>query len=154
MALVPQVQAYGVWGRGAEDAAQFLLGTGPGRRLLHQADRTAQARVRRTLTDRLRDHEAADGTVRLRSTSWAGHGGAPGQSVGRALTLALSVRRAADTDRVAAAALLPAGLGAAVRRLPPRPGRLWDLYAGVSPISAGRADVRGTGAAARGPYLR
>ncbi|MFF0780250.1 class I SAM-dependent methyltransferase [Streptomyces sp. NPDC003720] len=67
---IKQVEAYGVWGRGAEGAAQFLLGTGPGRHLLDQADQTAQARVRRTLTDHLRDHEAADGTVRLRSTSW------------------------------------------------------------------------------------
>ncbi|WP_324786973.1 class I SAM-dependent methyltransferase [Streptomyces sp. H51] len=67
---IKQVEAYGVWGRGAEDAARFLLGTGPGRHLLDQADQPAQARVLRTLTDHLRDHEAADGTVRLRSTSW------------------------------------------------------------------------------------
>lgn len=65
-----QAQAYGVWGRGAEDAAEFLLGTGPGRHLMEQADTTVRARARRTLTDHLRAHEAADGTVRLRSTSW------------------------------------------------------------------------------------
>ncbi|GHD91010.1 class I SAM-dependent methyltransferase [Streptomyces naganishii] len=67
---ISRVQAYGVWGHGAEDAAEFLLGTGPGRHLLEQADRTAQARARRTLTDHLHRHEAADGTVRLRSTAW------------------------------------------------------------------------------------
>ncbi|MFJ9034823.1 class I SAM-dependent methyltransferase [Streptomyces sp. NPDC102274] len=65
-----QAQAYGAWGRGAEDAAEFLLGTGPGRHLMEQADTTARARALRTLTDHLRPHEAADGTVRLRSTSW------------------------------------------------------------------------------------
>ncbi|GAA2984084.1 MULTISPECIES: methyltransferase domain-containing protein [Streptomyces] len=65
-----QVRAYGTWGQGAEDAAEFLLGTGPGRHLTEQADATVRARARRTLTDHLRDHEAADGTVRLLSTSW------------------------------------------------------------------------------------
>ncbi|OLZ65587.1 SAM-dependent methyltransferase [Streptomyces sp. IMTB 2501] len=67
---VNQAQAYGAWGHGAEDAAEFLLATGPGRHLMEQADATAQARARRTLTDHLHDHEAADGTVRLRSTAW------------------------------------------------------------------------------------
>lgn len=67
---VDRVQAHGRWGSGAADAADFLLGTGPGRHLMAQADTTAQARARRTLADQLRDHEAADGTVRLRSTSW------------------------------------------------------------------------------------
>ncbi|MFE1751674.1 class I SAM-dependent methyltransferase [Streptomyces anandii] len=67
---IDQVQAYGAWGHGAEDAAEFLLGTGPGRHLLEQADEFAQDRARRTLTDHLRDHETADGTVRLRSMSW------------------------------------------------------------------------------------
>ncbi|TGB12317.1 class I SAM-dependent methyltransferase [Streptomyces sp. MZ04] len=67
---INQAQAYGAWGHGAEDAAEFLLGTGPGRHLMEQADTTARARARRTLTDHLRDHEATDGTVRLRSTSW------------------------------------------------------------------------------------
>ncbi|MEV0186401.1 methyltransferase domain-containing protein [Streptomyces sp. NPDC050625] len=67
---INQTQAYGAWGHGAEDAAKFLLGTGPGRHLTEQADATAQALARRTLTDHLRDHEATDGTVRLRSTSW------------------------------------------------------------------------------------
>lgn len=67
---ITQAQVYGAWGRGAEDAAEFLLGTGPGRHLMEQADATARARARRTLTEHLRDHEAANGTVRLRSTSW------------------------------------------------------------------------------------
>jgi SAM-dependent methyltransferase len=67
---INQAQAYGAWGHGAEDAAEFLLRTGPGRHLLDQADATARARARRTLMDHLRDHVAADGTVRLRSTSW------------------------------------------------------------------------------------
>lgn len=67
---IDQAQAYGAWGCGAGDAAEFLLGTGPGRHLMEQADPTARAHARRTLTDHLRDHEAADGTVRLRSTSW------------------------------------------------------------------------------------
>ncbi|MEV7796442.1 class I SAM-dependent methyltransferase [Streptomyces sp. NPDC087512] len=67
---VDRAEAWGTWGQGAEDAARFLLGTGPGRHLLEQADANARDRARRTLTDHLRDHLAADGTVRLRSTSW------------------------------------------------------------------------------------
>ncbi len=65
-----RVEAYGAWGRGADDAAGFLLDTGPGRHALSQVDTTAAIHARRALTDRLRGHEAADGTVRLRSTSW------------------------------------------------------------------------------------
>lgn len=67
---INQAQAYGVWGNGAEDAAAFLLGTGPGRHLMEQADAATRSRARRTLTDHLRAHEVADGTVRLLSTSW------------------------------------------------------------------------------------
>ncbi|MFJ5997897.1 class I SAM-dependent methyltransferase [Streptomyces sp. NPDC092370] len=67
---VHEAQSDGVWGHGAEDAAEFLLRTGPGRHLLEQVDASARARARRTLTDHLRDHVAADGTVRLRSTTW------------------------------------------------------------------------------------
>ncbi|MEU6090153.1 methyltransferase domain-containing protein [Streptomyces sp. NPDC047085] len=67
---VRQVQADCVWGHGAEDAAEFLLGTGPGRHLMDQVDVPAQTRARRALTDRLRAHAAADGLVRLPSTSW------------------------------------------------------------------------------------
>ncbi|MFF4489904.1 hypothetical protein ACFY0F_25955 [Streptomyces sp. NPDC001544] len=65
-----QAQVYGAWGHGAEDAAAFLLGTGPGRHLMEQVDATARDRARRALTDHLREHEAEDGTVRLLSTSW------------------------------------------------------------------------------------
>ncbi|WP_369217295.1 class I SAM-dependent methyltransferase [Streptomyces flavofungini] len=65
-----QAQSYGTWGQGAEDAAAFLLGTGPGRHLMENADEAARAEACRTLTGHLRAHEAADGTVRLLSTSW------------------------------------------------------------------------------------
>ncbi|MFE9903929.1 class I SAM-dependent methyltransferase [Streptomyces achromogenes] len=67
---VDRVHAHGVWGHGAEDAAEFLLGTGPGRYLLARADAGTRAHARRVLTDHLRGHLAADGTVRLLSTSW------------------------------------------------------------------------------------
>lgn len=67
---INKAQAYGVWGHGAEDAAEFLLGTGPGLHLMEQADAATCSRARRTLTEHLRAHEAADGTVRLLSTSW------------------------------------------------------------------------------------
>ncbi|MFJ8949446.1 class I SAM-dependent methyltransferase [Streptomyces sp. NPDC102381] len=67
---VNQAQAHGTWGTGAEDAAEFLLGTGPGRHLMEQTGADAQARARGTLTDHLRGFESADGTVRLLSTSW------------------------------------------------------------------------------------
>ncbi|MFJ9831123.1 class I SAM-dependent methyltransferase [Streptomyces sp. NPDC101169] len=65
-----RVQAYGTWGSGAEDAAGFLLGTGPGRHLMQQTDAKGRADASGALTGHLRDHEAADGTVRLLSTSW------------------------------------------------------------------------------------
>ncbi|MEW2625222.1 methyltransferase domain-containing protein [Streptomyces sp. NPDC048106] len=67
---VSRVQAYGTWGHGAEDAADFLLGTGPGGHLMRQADAPARDRARRTLTDHLRPHETKNGTVRLPTTSW------------------------------------------------------------------------------------
>ncbi|MFE0803880.1 class I SAM-dependent methyltransferase [Streptomyces sp. NPDC058812] len=67
---VDPVEAYGAWGRGADDAAEFLLNTGPGRHFLSQVGTPAQVRARRALTDHLRGYEATDGTVRLRSTSW------------------------------------------------------------------------------------
>ncbi|MGY5080904.1 class I SAM-dependent methyltransferase [Streptomyces nigrescens] len=67
---VNQAQMYGVWGHGADDAADFLLTTGPGRHLMEQVDTATRTRARRTLEDHLRTHEAADSTVRLRSTSW------------------------------------------------------------------------------------
>ncbi|MFJ9174248.1 class I SAM-dependent methyltransferase [Streptomyces sp. NPDC102360] len=65
-----QAQAYGTWGSSAEDAAEFLLGTGPGRHLMEHAGAEAGARASGTLTDHLRGFEAAGGAVRLRSTCW------------------------------------------------------------------------------------
>ncbi|MFE5208139.1 class I SAM-dependent methyltransferase [Streptomyces sp. NPDC056600] len=67
---VERTQAYGRWGHGAEDAARFMLGSGPGRHLLAQTDRAGRARAHEVLTGHLRDHGAEDGTVRLLSTSW------------------------------------------------------------------------------------
>ncbi len=67
---IDQRQSYGTWGQGAEDAAAFLLGTGPGRHLMEQADAATRSRARQILTDQLRAQEVADGTVRLLSTSW------------------------------------------------------------------------------------
>lgn len=67
---VTESQAYGTWGSGAADAAEFLLGTGPGSHLMRQVDETTRVRARRALEDRLRAHETPDGMVRLLSTSW------------------------------------------------------------------------------------
>ncbi|MFF8897155.1 class I SAM-dependent methyltransferase [Streptomyces lydicus] len=67
---VKQAQKYGTWGSGAADAAEFLLATGPGRHLMGQVGTTTRTRARQALEDHLRAHETADGTVRLRSTSW------------------------------------------------------------------------------------
>ncbi|MCT2592919.1 methyltransferase domain-containing protein [Streptomyces sp. N2-109] len=64
-----RTQAYGVWGRDADDAAAFLLDSGPGRHLISQAGPDDRQRARRALTDALRGHER-DGAVRLRSTCW------------------------------------------------------------------------------------
>ncbi|MEU9061678.1 class I SAM-dependent methyltransferase [Streptomyces sp. NPDC048430] len=64
-----QVEAYGDWGRTAEDAAAFLLDTGPGRHLTGQVTQEAQDLAREALTDHLRGHEE-HGAVRLRSTAW------------------------------------------------------------------------------------
>lgn len=67
-----RVEAYGTWGRDADDAAAFLLGTGPGRYLTSQLSPETLDRAVRTLTDHLRAHEDPDhgGAVRLRSTAW------------------------------------------------------------------------------------
>ncbi|WP_282693866.1 class I SAM-dependent methyltransferase [Streptomyces sp. CC208A] len=67
---IEESRAYGTWGRDAADAADFLLGTGPGRHLMRQADEPAGTRARAALTDHLRAHQAPDGTVRLLSTAW------------------------------------------------------------------------------------
>ncbi|MFD9563055.1 class I SAM-dependent methyltransferase [Streptomyces sp. NPDC059994] len=67
---VTEAQVYGTWGSGAGDAADFLLGTGPGSHLMTQVDAATRDRARRTLEEWLRPHETPGGTVRLRSTSW------------------------------------------------------------------------------------
>ncbi|MFB7550182.1 class I SAM-dependent methyltransferase [Streptomyces sp. NPDC056154] len=64
-----RVEAYGTWGRDGEDAADFLLDSGPGRHLTSQVDEDARIRARRKLTGILRTHER-DGAVRMRSTAW------------------------------------------------------------------------------------
>ncbi|MFI6685012.1 class I SAM-dependent methyltransferase [Streptomyces sp. NPDC050485] len=64
-----QVEAYGIWGRTAEDAAAFLMDSGPGRHLTAQVPVETAARAREALTERLRAHER-HGSVRLRSTAW------------------------------------------------------------------------------------
>ncbi|MFI9004876.1 class I SAM-dependent methyltransferase [Streptomyces sp. NPDC053541] len=67
---VDRADAYGTWGADAADAAAFLLLTGPGRHLMDQAAPADRDRARQALTEHLRPHETADGTVRLRSASW------------------------------------------------------------------------------------
>ncbi|MDI3385050.1 methyltransferase domain-containing protein [Streptomyces sp. B-S-A8] len=64
------VEAYGTWGRDAQDAADFMLGTGPGRAMTAQVSAEAAARARTALTEHLRDHEKEGEGVRLLSTSW------------------------------------------------------------------------------------
>lgn len=66
---VERVEAYGRWGQDAEDATDFLLGSGPGRHLLHQVDEATGERARSELADILRRYEK-DGAVRLRSVAW------------------------------------------------------------------------------------
>lgn len=66
---IEHVEAQGRWGRDAEDATGFLMGSGPGRHLLAQVDEATGARARRELADILRPYEK-DGAVRLRSTAW------------------------------------------------------------------------------------
>ncbi|MFE9551925.1 class I SAM-dependent methyltransferase [Streptomyces sp. NPDC006692] len=63
------VEAYGIWGHTAQDAADFLLNSGPGRHITAQVSEKSAARAREALTERLRAHER-DGSVRLRSTAW------------------------------------------------------------------------------------
>ncbi|MGW1770005.1 class I SAM-dependent methyltransferase [Streptomyces sp. NPDC002073] len=66
---VRPVRAYGDWGRTAEDAAAFLLDSGPGRHLLADAGPETATEALARLTAALRPHER-DGAVRLLSTSW------------------------------------------------------------------------------------
>ncbi|MEI5103477.1 methyltransferase domain-containing protein [Streptomyces sp. PmtG] len=63
------VQARGTWGSDAEDAARFLLESGPGRHLLDQVGPGTRDLARTRLTDRLRAHETP-GAVRLASSAW------------------------------------------------------------------------------------
>lgn len=51
--------------------------------LMEQADETTRARARRTLTDHLRAHGTADGTVRLIGTSWLVTADRPAGPTGR-----------------------------------------------------------------------
>ncbi|MEU3463826.1 class I SAM-dependent methyltransferase [Streptomyces sp. NPDC006733] len=64
-----RVAAYGSWGTDADEAADFLLGSGPGRHLTEQVSAEQRAAARRALTDTLRAHEE-NGAVRLRGTGW------------------------------------------------------------------------------------
>lgn len=66
---VQRVEVPGKWGADAEDAAAFLLESGPGRDLLSQVTPQRQTVARRMLTDALGRYEA-DGAVWLRSSSW------------------------------------------------------------------------------------
>ncbi|THA33482.1 class I SAM-dependent methyltransferase [Streptomyces sp. A1547] len=68
-ARVERVEAAGNWGKDAEDAAAFLLDSGPGRHLLGQVAPATQEQARRALTDAVRPYEEA-GAVWLRSSSW------------------------------------------------------------------------------------
>lgn len=58
-----------VWGRDAEDAAEFLCGWGPVRFDLDQVNEDVAARARAGLTTALRSFEQ-DGAVRLRGAGW------------------------------------------------------------------------------------
>ncbi|TJZ57528.1 class I SAM-dependent methyltransferase [Streptomyces piniterrae] len=64
-----RVEAYGIWGEDAADAAAFLLDSGPGRHLTSQVAPEVRDRARQALTESLRPHEA-NGALRLRSTAW------------------------------------------------------------------------------------
>ncbi|MDI3403640.1 class I SAM-dependent methyltransferase [Streptomyces cavernicola] len=63
------VEASGIWGRDAEDAADFLLATGPGRQLTGQVSAETAGRARAALIEHLTAYEERDG-VSLPSTAW------------------------------------------------------------------------------------
>lgn len=65
-----RIEAFGEWGSSAEDAADFLLTTGPGRHLTASLDESANAKVRDVLVTTMREHERSDGRVALRATAW------------------------------------------------------------------------------------
>lgn len=58
-----------VWGRDVADATAFLMGWGPVRHALRDADAAAAERVERAVAESLRSH-AGPGGVRLRGTAW------------------------------------------------------------------------------------
>ncbi|MGH3377194.1 MAG: class I SAM-dependent methyltransferase [Actinoallomurus sp.] len=62
-------EAEAVWGRDAEDAAEFLGGWGPVRHVLDQVDADTAAGARADLTEAMRSFES-DGAVRLRGAAW------------------------------------------------------------------------------------
>ncbi|MEV0375200.1 class I SAM-dependent methyltransferase [Streptomyces sp. NPDC050636] len=64
-----RVEAYGTWGKDADDAAAFLLDSGPGRHLTSQVEPDVRDRARQVLTESLRPHEEG-GALRLHSTAW------------------------------------------------------------------------------------
>ncbi|MEV8550782.1 class I SAM-dependent methyltransferase [Streptomyces glaucescens] len=64
-----RVEAYGIWGRDAQEAGDFLLDSGPGRHLLGQVGPDTQDRARSRLVEWLRPYETA-GSLRLRSVAW------------------------------------------------------------------------------------
>ncbi|MGW7440645.1 class I SAM-dependent methyltransferase [Streptomyces sp. NPDC054849] len=66
---VQRIEVPGNWGADAQDAAAFLLDSGPGRHLLSQVTPQQQTKARPVLTDALGRYEA-DGAVWLRSSSW------------------------------------------------------------------------------------
>ncbi|MEU9237625.1 class I SAM-dependent methyltransferase [Streptomyces subrutilus] len=66
---VQRIEVPGNWGADAEDAAGFLLDSGPGRHLLSQVTPQQQQKARQVLTDALGRYES-DGAVWLRSSSW------------------------------------------------------------------------------------
>ncbi|QNP63852.1 class I SAM-dependent methyltransferase [Streptomyces genisteinicus] len=64
-----RVEAAGRWGRDAEDAAGFLMDTGPARHRLSLIGEAEGIRARQTLADLLRPAESPGGVL-LRSASW------------------------------------------------------------------------------------
>ncbi|MBY8849694.1 class I SAM-dependent methyltransferase [Saccharothrix longispora] len=58
-----------VWGRDVADATAFLMGWGPVRHALRDADAAAAERVERAVAESLRSH-AGPGGVRLRGSAW------------------------------------------------------------------------------------
>jgi SAM-dependent methyltransferase len=63
------VEAPMLFGRDADDAARFLLNSGPARFILDRVDHAAAGRVRDAMTAALRPYEGSDG-VRLGGAAW------------------------------------------------------------------------------------